>query len=246
LVGAEFVRDVEPGEMLVFTPKYKEPMSLQLFEKDPHYCAFEYIYFSRPDSIVNGKNVYNIRKEMGKRLAQSISVKADMIVPVPDSGLPAALGYAEQSGIPFEIAIIRNHYIGRTFIEPTQEQRIQKVKMKLSTMTHLITGKSLIVVDDSIVRGTTSKAIVKMLRLAGAKEIHFRVASPMIKFPCYYGIDTPNKDELICNKMSFDEIVDYLDVDSLAFLDIKDVKDSIGNDTKYSLVSFDGNYFIEH
>ena len=246
LAGAEFVRDVEPGEMLIFTQKYKEPMAIQLFAKDPHYCAFEYIYFSRPDSILNGKNVYNVRKEMGRRLAKIDPVKADMVVPVPDSGLPSALGYSEQSSIPFEMAIIRNHYIGRTFIEPTQEKRAEKVKMKLSAMTDLIRGKSLIVVDDSIVRGTTSKAIVKILRKAGASEVHFRVASPMIKFPCYYGIDTPTKNELICNNMNIDEIIKYLDVDSLAFLNIDDVKHSIDDDTNYSLVSFDGNYFIKH
>jgi amidophosphoribosyltransferase len=246
LVDAQFVRDIEPGEMLIFTHKKPEPISIQLFKKDPHYCAFEYIYFARPDSLINGKNVYSIRQKLGTKLANIAHVEADMVVPVPDSGIPSALGYSKQSKIPFEMAIIRNHYIGRTFIEPTQEQRSQKVKMKLSTMKHLIEGKILIVVDDSIVRGTTSKSIINMLRMAGAKEIHFRVASPMIKFPCYYGIDTPKKDELICNQMSIDEIIKYLNVDSLAFLNIDDVKSSIGNENNYSLVSFDGNYFIKN
>ena len=246
LVDAQFVRDIEPGEMLIFTHKKSEPISIQLFKKDPHYCAFEYIYFARPDSLINGKNVYSIRQKLGTKLANIAHVEADMVVPVPDSGIPSALGYSKQSKIPFEMAIIRNHYIGRTFIEPTQEQRSQKVKMKLSTMKHLIEGKILIVVDDSIVRGTTSKSIINMLRMAGAKEIHFRVASPMIKFPCYYGIDTPKKDELICNQMSIDEIIKYLNVDSLAFLNIDDVKSSIGNENNYSLVSFDGNYFIKN
>ncbi len=247
LVDADFIRDVNPGEMLIFAEGHDEPESIQLFEPEYRPCAFEYVYFARPDSVINGKNVYRTREDMGKTLAKNDannSIKADMVIPVPDSGVPAALGYAAQSGIPFEYGIIRNHYVGRTFIEPTQEMRNMKVKMKLSPMKSLIAGKSLLVIDDSVVRGTTSKRIVKMLKEAGAKEVHFRVASPEIKFPCYYGIDTPNQDELISHRMTKDEICEYIEADTLEYLSIDDLKNSIGNDTNYALESFDGDYFV--
>jgi amidophosphoribosyltransferase len=244
LVGAEFVRDVNPGEMLVLE-KGKDMDSTQLFEPDPHPCAFEYIYFARPDSTILGKSVYETREEMGRALAKEQPVEADMVVPVPDSGVPSALGYSKESGIPYELGIIRNHYVGRTFIEPTQEMRAQKVKMKLSPISKLIKGKRLIVIDDSIVRGTTSKRIVKMLKDAGAKEVHFRVSSPVIKHPCYYGIDTPCQLELINANKSVDEVREYIGADSLAYLSIDSLKASIGTSEKYSLVSFDGNYFIK-
>ncbi len=248
LVDAEFVRDVKPGEMLIFSEGYKAPESIQLFtgaEFRP--CAFEYIYFARPDSVIDGKSVYRARENMGKELAKNdsnIELKADMVIPVPDSGVPAALGYAQQSGIPFELGIIRNHYVGRTFIEPTQEMRNLKVKMKLNPMRSLIAGKSLIVIDDSIVRGTTSKRIVQMLKEAGAAEVHFRVASPMIQHPCFYGIDTPTKEELINAVMSKDEVCEHIGADSLEYLTIDNLKDSLGRDRNYSLVSFDGDYFV--
>lgn len=248
LVDAEFIRDVNPGEMLIFSEDYEEPESIQLFEPEFRPCAFEYVYFARPDSEIDGKNVYKSRENMGKALAKNDSeskVKYDMVIPVPDSGVPAALGYASQSGIPFEYGIIRNHYVGRTFIEPTQEMRSMKVKMKLSPMKSLIAGKSLLVIDDSIVRGTTSKRIVRMLKDAGAKEVHFRVASPEIKFPCYYGIDTPNKKELISNNMSKDEVKDYIEADSLEYLSIDDLVNAIGDDRNYALESFDGDYFVK-
>lgn len=248
LVDAEFIRDVKPGEMLIFSEDYEEPESIQVFEPEFRPCAFEYVYFARPDSEIDGKNVYKSRENMGKALArndESSEVKYDMVVPVPDSGVPAALGYASQSGVPFEYGIIRNHYVGRTFIEPTQEMRSMKVKMKLSPMKSLIAGKSLLVIDDSIVRGTTSKRIVRMLKDAGAKEVHFRVASPEIKFPCYYGIDTPNKEELISNNMSKDEVKDYIEADSLEYLSVDDLVNAIGNDRNYALESFDGDYFVK-
>ena len=168
-----------------------------------------------------------------------------MVVPVPDSGVPAALGYAAASGVPFKYGIIRNHYIGRTFIEPTQEMRNLKVKMKLSPMSSIIAGKSLLVIDDSIVRGTTSKRIVKMLKEAGAKEVHFRVASPEIKFPCFYGIDTPTKEELISTQMTKDEVCKYIEADSLEYLSLEDLVNAIGNDRNYALESFDGDYFVK-
>jgi len=248
LVDAEFVRDVKPGEMLIFSEGYRAPESIQLFtgaEFRP--CAFEYIYFARPDSVIDGKSVYRTRENMGKELAKNDSnskLKADMVIPVPDSGVPAALGYAQQSGIPFELGIIRNHYVGRTFIEPTQEMRNLKVKMKLNPMKALIEGKSLIVIDDSIVRGTTSKRIVQMLKEAGAAEVHFRVASPMIQHPCFYGIDTPTKEELINAVMTKEEVCEHIGADSLEYLTIDNLKDSLGRDRNYSLVSFDGDYFV--
>jgi amidophosphoribosyltransferase len=248
LVDATFVRDVKPGEMLIFSEKTEEPESVQLFEPEFRPCAFEYVYFARPDSVIDGKSVYRSREHMGRALAKNdvdSTIKYDMVVPVPDSGVPAALGYAAQSGIPFEYGIIRNHYVGRTFIEPTQEMRNLKVRMKLSPMRSLIQGKTLLVIDDSIVRGTTSKRIVKMLKDAGAKEVHFRVASPEIKFPCYYGIDTPNKEELISNNMSKDEVKDYIEADSLEYLSVDDLVNAIGNDRNYALESFDGDYFVK-
>ena len=248
LVDADFIRDVNPGEMLIFSEDYDEPESIQLFESQYRPCAFEYVYFARPDSVIDGKNVYRTRENMGRALAKNDanqSIKADMVIPVPDSGVPAALGYAAESGIPFEYGIIRNHYIGRTFIEPTQEMRDLKVKMKLSPMRSLIAGKSLLVIDDSSVRGTTSKRIVKILKEAGAKEVHFRVASPEIKFPCYYGIDTPHKEELISNNMTKEEVCKYIEADSLEYLSVDDLVNAIGNDRKYALESFDGDYFVK-
>ncbi len=185
---------------------------------------------------------------MGKELATNdinCKIKADMVIPVPDSGVPAALGYANHSKIPFKLGIIRNHYVGRTFIEPTQEMRNLKVKMKLNPMRSLIEGKSLIVIDDSIVRGTTSKRIVGMLKDAGAAEVHFRVASPMIQHPCFYGIDTPTKGELINARLTKEEVREYIGADSLEYLTIDNLKDAIGRDRNYSLPSFDGDYFIK-
>ncbi|MGA1933514.1 amidophosphoribosyltransferase [Arcobacter sp. YIC-464] len=248
LVDAEFIRDVNPGEMLIFSEDKEEPESIQLFESEYRPCAFEFVYFARPDSVIDGKNVYRSRENMGRALARNdkdSQINVDMVVPVPDSGVPAALGYAAESGVPFEYGIIRNHYVGRTFIEPTQEMRNLKVRMKLSPMKSLIAGKSLLVIDDSVVRGTTSKRIVKMLKDAGAKEVHFRVASPEIKFPCYYGIDTPNKDELISNSKSVDEVCEYIQADSLKYLSVDDLTNAIGNDRNYALESFNGDYFVK-
>ncbi len=247
LVDAEYIRDVKPGEMLVFDEENEEPESIQLYEPEFRPCAFEYVYFARPDSVIDGKNVYRTRENMGRSLAKNDknqSISYDMVVPVPDSGVPAALGYAAESGIPFEYGIIRNHYVGRTFIEPTQEMRNLKVRMKLSPMKSLIAGKSLLVIDDSIVRGTTSKRIVKMLKEAGAKEVHFRVASPEIKFPCYYGIDTPNKEELISHRMTKEEVCEYIEADSLEYLSVDDLTEAIGNNRNYALESFNGDYFV--
>lgn len=245
LVGATFVRDVAPGEMIVFEEGKSAFKSIELFEaKDPRLCAFEYIYFARPDSMIDGKNVYQIRKKLGEILADKSSCKADFVVPVPDSGVPAALGYAARSKIPFEMAIVRNHYVGRTFIEPTQEMRNLKVKLKLNPMSSVLNGKSVVVIDDSIVRGTTSKKIVELLRNAGAREIHMKIAAPEIKHPCRYGIDTPSYEELISARMDAKEVCKFIGADSLEFLSIDELTQGLGNERKYSLVSFDGDYFI--
>ncbi len=243
LVGAEFVCDVEPGEMLTFE-EGQEPKSEMVFDNvDFHPCAFEYIYFARPDSDIDGKNVYEMRLEMGKRLARETPSEVDLVLPVPDSGVAAAKGYADELGIPFEMGIVRNHYVGRTFIEPTQEIRDLKVKMKLSPVKHLIEGKKVAIIDDSLVRGTTSKQIVRMLLDAGATEVHMRIAAPEIKYPCRYGIDTPTKAELISANNSVEEIREKIGATSLGFLSIEGLKESLGTDRNYSLVSFDGKYF---
>ncbi len=241
LIGAEYVRDVRPGELIVFE-EGKEPKSIQVFEAKPAKCIFEFIYFARPDSNVFGKNVYELRKRMGRELAKEYPVDADMVVPVPDSGVAAAIGYSEESGIPFDLGIIRNHYVGRTFIEPTQEIRDLKVKMKLNPIKNVIKGKRLIVIDDSIVRGTTSKKIVNILKEFGAKEVHMRISAPPTTGPCYYGVDTPTKEELISSKMSVEEIKDYIGADTLAYLSIPGLLRSVGNDQSYCMACFDGNY----
>ncbi len=243
LLGATFIRDVRPGEMLTFKKNCPEPISEQVFEPDFHPCAFEFIYFSRPDSIIDGTNVYESRLKMGKRLAHEQPADVDLVIPVPDSGVAAARGFAEGLGVPFEMAIVRNHYVGRTFIEPTQEIRDLKVKLKLSPISSLIKGKKIAIIDDSLVRGTTSKQIVKMLKDIGASEVHMRIAAPEIKFPCRYGIDTPTQAELISASHTPEEIANQIGADSLGFLSLEGLVESLGKDRKYSLVSFDGNYF---
>ncbi|WP_428739150.1 amidophosphoribosyltransferase [Sulfurimonas sp.] len=244
LVGATFIRDVEPGELLVFE-EGKAPQSIKVYEPTPKHCIFEYVYFARPDSTVFGQSVYQTRKNMGKELAKIEPVEADVVIPVPDGGVPAAIGYAQESGIPYEMGIMRNHYIGRTFIEPTQEMRDLKVKMKLSPMPEVIKGKKVIVIDDSIVRGTTSRRIVRMLKEAGASEVHMRISSPPTTDPCFYGVDTPDKDKLIAANMSIDEICKYVEADSLAYLDEAALLRSVNaiGDT-YCTACFTGNYIV--
>lgn len=250
LIEAEFIRDVKAGEMLIFTQGQDEFESIMLFENaHPRICAFEYIYFARPDSIIEGKSVYETRKKMGEILARKFKskpqFKADFVVPVPDSGVSAALGFASALNIPLEMAIVRNHYVGRTFIEPTQELRNLKVKLKLNPMSKVLANKEIVVVDDSIVRGTTSKKIISLLRNAGASKIHFAVACPEIKFPDLYGIDTPTFDELISANKDAQQVCEYINADSLSFLSIDELKESIGAEREYSLISFDGDYFIK-
>ena len=243
LVDAKFIRDVRPGEMLIFEKEGEEPKSIQLMEPDYRPCAFEYIYFARPDSNIDGKNVYERRVRCGKELAKEAPADVDLVIPVPDSGVAAAMGYAEGIAKPFNMGIDRNHYVGRTFIEPTQKIRDLKVKLKLSPIKHLIKDKKVAIIDDSLVRGTTSRLIVKMLREAGAKEVHMRIAAPEIKYPCRYGIDTPTKEELISSKHTPEEIAKIIGADSVGFLSIEGLKNALGRDREYSLVSFDGNYF---
>ena len=246
LVSATFVRDVEPGELLIFE-EGKEPKSIKVYEPTPKHCIFEYVYFARPDSSVFGQSVYQTRKNMGKELAHIAPVEADVVIPVPDGGVPSAIGYAQESGIPYEMGIMRNHYIGRTFIEPTQEMRDLKVKMKLSPMTDIIKGKRVIVIDDSIVRGTTSRRIIRMLKEAGASEVHMRVSSPPTTDPCFYGVDTPSKDKLIAANMTNEEICKYIEADSLAYLDepalLRSVNAGNGEDN-YCTACFTGKYIV--
>ncbi len=217
LIEAEYVRDVEPGEIVTFGPDRME--SLKPFPPArSSKCIFEYIYFARPDSNLFGHSVYQVRKALGRELARESGVAADLVTPVPDSGVPAAMGYAQESGIPLEFGLIRNHYVGRTFIEPQQSIRHFGVKIKLNAQREVLNGKRVIVVDDSIVRGTTSRKIIRMLRDAGAKEVHMRISSPATVSPCYYGIDTPTRTELIASSHSVEEIRRYIEADTLAYL----------------------------
>ena len=229
IIGAKYVRDVENGEVVVFDENGVH--SHRPFpEMTPRPCIFEYIYFSRPDSIVGGRAVYDVRKTMGAELARESGVAADVIVPVPDSGVPAAIGYAQESGIPYELGIIRNHYVGRTFIEPTQQIRQLGVRLKHSANRAVVNGKRIVLVDDSIVRGTTSTKIVQMMRDAGAKEVHFRIASPPITHPDYYGIDTPEQDKLLAATHTIEEMRRFIGADSLAFLSVEGIYRSMGHE----------------
>lgn len=219
IIGARFVREIDPGEMVVINEQGIE--SHFPFEKQKsRFCVFEYVYFARPDSTVQGENVYHVRKKIGEELALESPVDADIVVPVPDSGTPAAIGFAQAANLPFELGIIRNHYVGRTFIAPTDNIRHMGVKLKHNANRRLIEGKRVVLVDDSIVRGTTSQKIVAMVRDAGAKEVHMRIASPPTASSCFYGVDTPEKQKLLASRMSTEEMADFIKVDSLAFLTI--------------------------
>jgi amidophosphoribosyltransferase len=242
LIEAEYIRDVEPGEIVSFGQDRME--SLKPFPPVPQAkCIFEYIYFARPDSNLFGHNVYQVRKALGRQLAKESGVPADLVTPVPDSGVPAAIGYAEQSGIPLEFGLIRNHYVGRTFIEPQQSIRHFGVKIKLNAQREVLNGKRVIVVDDSIVRGTTSRKIIRMLRDAGAKEVHMRISSPATISPCYYGIDTPTRTELIASSNSVEEIRRYIEADTLAYLSNEGMYAYFnGQRQGYCDACFTGNY----
>lgn len=227
LIGATFERDIAPGEVLV-VDEGGERSSFPLPRKDPAFCVFELVYFARPDSTIGGRSVYEARKELGRRLATEQPADADVVIPVPDSGTPAAIGYARASGIPFEMGLIRSHYVGRTFIEPQQSIRHFGVKLKLSPVREVLSGRSVVVVDDSVVRGTTSRKIAVMLREAGAREVHLRVGSPPTCWPCYYGIDTPSRGELIAAEQSVSEVARMLTVDSLGYVSIDGMKAALG------------------
>jgi amidophosphoribosyltransferase len=231
IIGARFVRDIENGEIVIITDDGIE--SVKPFPPiAARPCIFEYIYFARPDSTVNGRNVYTVRKRMGAELAAEAPVEADVVVPVPDSGVPAALGFAQASGLPYELGIIRNHYVGRTFIQPTQSVRELGVRLKHSANRAVIAGKRVVLIDDSIVRGTTSLKIVRMMREAGAKEVHFRIACPPIRFPDYYGIDTPEKEKLLAANHTLEEMRAYVGADSLAFLSVDGVYRATGYESR--------------
>src|SRR3990170_3580162 len=241
LIEATYIREIEPGEMVVINDKGIHS-SFPLTRAEPSHCIFEFIYFARPDSMVFGQNVYTIRKEFGKQLAREAGVEADVVIPVPDSGLPAALGYAEESGIPFDTGLIRNHYVGRTFIEPRQSIRHFGVKIKLNPVRDALRGKRVIIVDDSIVRGTTSKKIIKMIRNAGAAEVHMRISSPPTNFPCFYGIDTPTRQELIASSHSIEEIRKYITADSIGYLSMEGMRTVVPYPMHYCAACFDGEY----
>lgn len=227
LIGAKYVRDIEPGEMVVIDKNGLESI-YPLDNCESKFCVFEYVYFARPDSTLEGVNVYIARYQIGVELAKEFPVDADLVIPVPDSGVPPAMGFAEESGIPFQMGLIRNHYVGRTFIEPKQSIRNFGVKLKLNPNRELIRGKRVVLVDDSIVRGTTSRKIVEMVRAAGATEIHMRISSPPTKHSCYYGVDTPNADELMANKMDLEEMRKAIGADSLAFVSFEGMYRAVG------------------
>ena len=238
LIGAEYLREVEPGEIIVINDN-----GMKSYKPFPDvkssYCVFELIYFARPDSFINNRSVYQVRKELGKQLAREHPVDADVIVAVPDSGVPAAMGFSEELNIPNEMGLLRSHYIGRTFIEPQQSIRDFGVKLKLNAIKEVINGKRVVIVDDSIVRGTTSRKIVKMVRDAGATEVHMRISSPPMKYSCYYGIDTPSREELIANSLNINEINHYITSDSLGYLSINGIMKALENHKKYA----DGEFY---
>ena len=247
LIDATYVRDIKPGEVLSISPKGLE--SWYPFEEvKQHHCIFEYIYFARPDSVVFGKEVYGVRFNFGRMLARESSCDADIVIPVPDSGIVAALGYAKESGLPFELGLIRNHYVGRTFIEPKDSVRHFGVRVKLNPVKEVLAGKRVVVIDDSIVRGTTSMKIVKMIRSAGAREVHMKISSPPITHSCFYGIDTPTRRELIASSHSVEEICKYITADSLQYLSIEGMLEAAGYSVEehpFCLACFTGNYPIK-
>ncbi|MFH1798974.1 MAG: amidophosphoribosyltransferase [Candidatus Omnitrophota bacterium] len=242
LIEAEYIRDIEPGEIVVISKKGVEsykPFKEEIISQ----CIFEFIYFARPDSCMFGESIYQVRKRLGRKLAREHPVSADMVISIPDSGNYAALGYSEQSKTPFEFGITRNHYIGRTFIQPSQEMREHGVKVKLNPIKSALKGKRVVVVEDSIVRGTTTSGRIKAIREAGAKEIHMRISCPPIMFPCFYGIDFPSKDELIANKLTVEEIGKYIGVDSLKYLSLEGMMDAVkGSTGKFCTACFTGKY----
>jgi len=244
LIGAKFVREIEPGEIILINEEGIKSFK-PFFPKQRHQCIFEFIYFARPDSFLFNRNVYEVRKSFGAQLAKESSVDVDMVVPIPDSGFPAALGYAAQSEVPLELGMIRNHYVGRTFIEPEQRIRHFGVKIKLNPVKGLLKGKRIITVDDSIVRATTSRKINKMFRNADAKEVHVRISSPPITHPCFFGIDTPKRSELIASSHNLKEIQKFINATSLYYLSLKGIKKCMREDAEsFCYACFSGDYPI--
>lgn len=242
LIGAEFVREILPGEMVWFD---EEGMHSEIYaQKEKHaFCIFEHVYFARPDSKVFDRSVYESRKKLGRYLAKESAVDADIVIPVPDSGVPAAIGYSQESKIPFEFGIIRNHYVGRTFIQPSQGIRDIGVKIKLNPQSEVLKGKKVVVIDDSLVRGTTSKKIINLIRQAGAKEVHMRIASPPTVSPCYYGVDTPQKSQLIAATYDLKTIKEFIGADSLAYLSMEGLFASMDSNPKeFCAACFDEKY----
>lgn len=250
LIGATYIRDILAGELIVFEIGANgdtKLTSIKVLESENRPCVFEYIYFARPDSLVFNRSVYAVRKNLGKQLAIEHRVKADMVIPVPDSGVAAAIGYSEKSKVPFELGIIRNHYVGRTFIEPTQELRELKVRLKLNPVKEIINSKDVIIIDDSLVRGTTSKAIISLLKKAGAKKVHLLISAPPTISPCFYGVDTPCKEELINAYKSIEEVCEFIGADSLGFLSLDGLKKAIDlNEYNFCQACFDGKYFHDN
>jgi amidophosphoribosyltransferase len=250
IIGADFVRDIKAGEMVVIGANGIES-GFPFGQSQSRFCVFEYIYFARPDSFMENRSVYEMRKKIGAELAREAPCEGDLVVPVPDSGVPAAIGFAEASGIPFELGIIRNHYVGRTFIEPTDQIRHLGVKMKHNANKSFIEGKRVILVDDSLVRGTTSRKIVDMVRQAGARQVHMRISSPPTAYSCFYGIDTPSTEELLAHKMSAAEIGKYIGVDSMAYISIDGLYRAMGemkrdpNMPQFCDACFTGDYAVE-
>jgi len=245
LIQAEFIRELEPGEIVIINEDGIRSIRHPRTATHKSLCIFEYIYFSRPDSTIDGKNVYQMRKSLGQRLAQESHVEADLVMPFPDSGNYAAIGYAKESGIPFEMAMIRNHYVGRSFIQPTQSMRDFAVRVKLNPVRELIKGKEIIIIEDSIIRGTTAKTRVKALRELGAKKVHMRVSCPPHKFPCYYGIDFSSKGELIAAQMPLPELTEHLGLDSLHYLSVEGMLEASGvtnPELNFCKACFDGDY----
>lgn len=243
LIDAEFIGEIQPGEMVWMDKDGLHRESLDLPQQKLSKCVFEHVYFARPDSEVFGLSVYESRKRMGQILAQESAVDADLVIPVPDSGVPAALGYSQESRLPFDMGIIRNHYVGRTFIQPTASIRSFGVKIKLNPQAHILKDKRVVVVDDSLVRGTTSQKIIRLIRQAGAREVHFRLASPPTVSPCYYGVDTPQKSQLIAAQHTQEEIRQFIGADSLAYLSIEGMMKAVkGSNKDFCAACFDEKY----
>lgn len=245
IIGDSNIRDVKPGEIVVVD---KDGINSQMYsnEENPRHCFFEYVYFAREDATLDGTNAYNFRRRCGEILSQESPCSVDLVVPVPDSGIPSAIGYSQKAGIPYAQGLVKNRYMGRTFIKPTQKEREMAVKLKLNPLRHVLKGKRIVLIDDSIVRGTTSANLIKRIREAGASEVHMRITSPPVKFPCYYGIDTPSRKHLIAANMDIESIREKIGADSLAFISMEGmIKSSSDNTDRFCKACFDGCYPVD-